>query len=684
MRIRGIIFGLWCAAVLALASAQQQVEFPLDYYSFAEVAQRMSVDGRRVDCARDLRQRLALIHLKPRPWQQTRKLLEKGLDVRFRKISDAENRWILERNPQTLRTERRRRERLANFLDKEISKDLRVTQILLDKSIPPEKALEMVAELSPENQPSEEELQRALLFVKMVREMPFEAALRSWRAYKRLAQLLAQRPDENTPPPALTEQMLATLGFSAAELQWAEAVAAGNEERWTPLLDRPLPSENPTLRKAEVLRSLGSFVDEYISAHLADTLLRQLQPPLRAQEAIEQGIITRAYDLAVPPELAAWLLNDSDGTKIPLNATEPVPMRLLATAYLSQYESVSVYTIAFQPHHTPLLERHAMRETALAESLASQSALLNLQPETAQKTFQQFDPELAQAYQAAYERHQQLLKDPAVRAPIQKHTDKEAYPPYAWARTQQAEIMVEVMPRHRFAEGASKTLAEWLEQRSELYLLERHDTVWVLRPWMAFLKRVPDLPYAAIRNLFRTEGDYNAWRKFYRATTPEQARWLLALGFLHYSPLPKFALGSKWNFYSCYDLGSAWLIMAILEHLPPGQRNQLWDYDGTEPLSIPLTTLPPNAQIELVSILRHILKQWRALLEATFLADLLFLNPPAAVLENLTLERRDRAWSLVLRPMPDMPQDLFTWFDRRERIVMPEIIIIDPPDSTDP
>lgn len=69
MRIRGTFFGLWCAAVLALASAQQQVEFPLDYYSFAEIAERMSVDGRRIDCAQDLRQRLALIHLKPRAWQ---------------------------------------------------------------------------------------------------------------------------------------------------------------------------------------------------------------------------------------------------------------------------------------------------------------------------------------------------------------------------------------------------------------------------------------------------------------------------------------------------------------------------------------------------------------------------------------------------------------------------------------
>lgn len=684
MRIRGTFFGLWCAAALTFASAQQQVEFPLDYYSFVEIAQRMSVDGRRIDCACDVSQRLALIHLKPRAWQQTRELLEKGLDVRFRKISDAENRWILERNPQIVRLERQRRERLAAYLDNEISKDLRTIRILLDKSIPLEKALKMAAELSPGSQPSEEELQRALPFVKMMREMPFEAALRSWRAHKRLAQLLPQYPgeDENTPPPALTEQMLATLGFSAAELQWAEAVA-GNEEKWQLLLNgRPLPSENPALRKAEVLWALGRIVDGYISVHLADTLLRELQPPLRAQEVIEQGIAARAYNLVLSPEIAAWLLNDSDGTKIPLNATEPVPMRLLATAALNQHRFGSTYNLTFQPLNTPLLERPALHETAGTESLPSKSVLLSLAPQSAQKTFQLFDPELAQAHQAAYERHQQLLKDPAVRAPIQNRTDEEAYPPYAWARTQQAEIIVEVLPTSIFMEGLDKTLAEWLEASPEQYLLERHDTVWVLRPWMAFLRRVPDLPYAAIRNLYRTEDDYNAWREFYRATTPEQARWLLVLDY-DYPLHPKFVTSGR-MFYSGEDLGSAWLMMAILEQLPPEQRSQLWDYNGVEPLSIPLISLPPNARAELA----RILELWRDAIanKNTFLRQTLFLDSPIAVLERLALVCYSYSQFIRLSLVLDTPSDsnlMVLHSDMTlKRVSQPEIA--DPPDFTDP
>jgi hypothetical protein len=89
----------------------------------------MSTEGRRIECARDLRQRLALIHLKPRSWQQARELLENALDVRFRKISDAENRWILERDPEVVRLERQRRERLASHLDKEGAQGMRRVQV---------------------------------------------------------------------------------------------------------------------------------------------------------------------------------------------------------------------------------------------------------------------------------------------------------------------------------------------------------------------------------------------------------------------------------------------------------------------------------------------------------------------------------------------------------------------------
>ena len=624
--------GCWCAASLAIATAQQ-VEFPLDYYSFAEIAQRMSIEGRRIECARDLRQRLALIHLKPRSWQQTRELLEKALDVRFRKISDAENRWVLERDPEVVRVERQRRERLASYLDKEGFAELRLIQIFLDKTIPPEKALEMAQELDPGFTFPEEQRKEAFQLIELMRELPLESALRSWRAHKRLQQrfLNAMRSDDAAL--ALTEQSLAELGFSAAELQWAEQVAQGKDKKGQLLLGSGSESESPAQRKAQALFSLGMFAEGYLSAYSANTLLLRLQPPLRALEAIEQGVVARVYDLALPPELAAWLRNDVNGDQIPLNATDPVPTRLLATARWGQlgYD----YYLDIQP-----LDREFTGENIFTIHLPQLRKLLMLSPESAQKAFQRFDPDLAQAYQAAYECHKQLLQDPSVRAPFDNSARTLARMLYEWAQKHQAELIAEVYPEPFDSRG--KTLADWLEKSGDPYLLERHDTVWVVRHWAAFVQRVPDLPLTALRNLLRTKGEYADWRAFYQAITPGQARWLVTVGYAH---PPEVTRLSNQELYPTIDeFGKAWLITLVLEQLPPALRNQLWAYtDEQKPLTVALATLPPNARVQLAQIL----SQWRAAL-GTSGSKRLLSEDPAALVERLALYRIGTWWMFYL------------------------------------
>jgi hypothetical protein len=471
MRLWGIVIGCWCALSLGVATAQQ-VEFPLEFYSFAEIAQRMSIEGRRIECARDLRQRLALIHLKPRSWQETRELLEKALDVRFRKISDAENRWILERDPEVVRMERQRRERLANHLDKEGAQGMRVFRLLLDKSIPPEKVFEVAQEIQPDTTPSEAERQQVVTVIEMLREMPVETALRNWRAHKQLAKALAPLLDNQSEAVRLmTEKPLASYGFAKEELQWAERIAQGKDEKWTQMLgDRLQRYEHPLLKQVWALIALGDFTNSYASSWAADALMRQLQPPLRALDAIEQGVVARVYELSLPPELAAWLLNDVDGTKIPLNATEPVPLRLLVEAKWGRWGYS--YDVAIEPLELPSEMR--------IYSLPRINARLFFLPEFAYRTFQRFDPDLAQAYQAAYERHKQLLDDSSVRAPLDASARSLARTLYEWAQKNQAELIAEVLPEATFG-SQGKTLAERLKNRETPYLLERHDTVWVLR-----------------------------------------------------------------------------------------------------------------------------------------------------------------------------------------------------------
>lgn len=631
MRLWGIVLGCWCAASLSLATAQQ-VEFPLEFYSFAEIAQRMSVDERRIECARDLRQRLALIHLKPRSWQQTRELLEKALDVRFRKISDAENRWVLERDPEVARAERQRRERLANFLDKEGVQDIRRFRLLLDKSVPPEKVFESAQEIQPNRAPSEAERQQVVIMIEMLREMPVETALRNWRAYKQLAEVLVPLLDNQSEATRLlTEKPLASYGFAQEELQWAERIAQGKDEKWTQMLgDRLQRYEHPLLKQAWALIALGDFTNSYASSWAADTLMRQLQPPLRALEAIEQGVVARVYELSLPPELAAWLLNDVEGTKIPLNATEPVPLRLLVEAKWGRWGFG--YDVAIEPLEPPSEMR--------IYSLPRISARLFFLPEFAHRTFQQFDPDLAQAYQAAYERHKQLLDDPLVRAPLEDSVRTLARALYEWAQKHKAELIAEVLPETTFG-SQGKTLAERLKNRETPYLLERHDTVWVLRPWVAFVQRVPDLPLTALRDLLRSKGDYDDWRAFYRAVTPEQARWLRVWR----EEIASFTLAEELMGTSLPvdNFAHAWLVMEILEHLPSAQRDLLWSYQGVEPVAVPLATLPPNARVQLA----RILDSWRAVL-LTDKYKHLFAEDSALLVEQLVLSRSIGNWAIHL------------------------------------
>jgi hypothetical protein len=617
--------------VAGLATAQQ-VEFPLEFYSFAEIAQRMSIEGRRIECARDLRQRLALIHLKPRSWQQTRELLEKALDVRFRKISDAENRWILERDPEVVRLERQRRERLASHLDKEGAQDIRMFRLLLDKSIPPEKVFETAQEFQPDRAPSEAERQQVVTVIEMLREMPVETALRNWRAHKQLAKALAPLLDNQSEAVRLlTEKPLASYGFAQEELQWAERIAQGKDEKWTQMLgDRLQRYEHPLLKQARALIALGDFTNSYASSWAADALMRQLQPPLRALDAIEQGVVARVYELSLPPELAAWLLNDVDGTKIPLNATEPVPLRLLVEAKWGRWGYG--YDVAIEPLEPPSEMR--------IYSLPRINARLFFLPEFAYRTFQRFDPDLAQAYQAAYERHKQLLDDSSVRAPLDASARSLARTLYEWAQKHQAELIAEVLPEASYG-SQGKTLADWLEKSGDPYLLERHDTVWVVRHWAAFVQRVPDLPLTALRDLLRTKGDYADWRAFYRAITPEQARWLRVWR----EEIASFTLAEELLGTSLFvdDFAHAWLVMEILEHLPPAQRDSLWRYQGVEPVAVPLATLPPNARVQLA----RILDRWRAVL-LTDEYKHLFAEDSALLVEQLVLSRSIGNWAIHL------------------------------------
>ncbi len=649
MRPGLMILGLWCAVTVAIAAAQQ-VDFPLGYYSFPEIAQRMSIEGRRIECARELQQRLALIQLQPRPWQQARELLEVGLDVRFRKISDAENRWILERDPAIARLERQRRERLANLIDTQEPPELRMFRIIIDKTIPLEKALEQLKQLtladSPEIELDAQMIDTATGIIRMAREMPFEAALQNWRAYTRLSQQLDYQRQENRWQLTLKERSLASLGFSQAELEWAERMVKGDDPIARMLMEgQAVSSDDPVLAQATMLQFLGEMTNSYRSTWALHALKQQMRPPLRALEVIERGVVARVYEMSLPPELAAWLLNDTEGARVPIGATQPVSMRLAAIADQAFVGyGLSTRVIPLNPE-----ERQESPLSWFPEFIRS----FDFSPRAAARSFRRFDSALADAYQAARERHLKLLENPAVKVPLPapNATQDNPHPWYRWAQANRAEIIAEMYAPLRFDRARGNTLAELLESGSEPYLLERRNSVWIIRHWAAFWRRTEDLPHAALSALVRSDYDYNAWRAFYRSVTPEQARWLVVAG---YREVPDFIFPKKPNTQLSYHrLAEAWLMMAVLESLPPDQRERLWNDAEDAPTSVPLATLPPAARAQLAQIFNL----WRDALAES--GDTRWLiEESAAIVERLHLRRAVNRWWELYLPSARRYQDM--------------------------
>lgn len=129
-------------------TAEPQVSFAPGWYTFPEIAQAFSVEGRRVECAASLRQQVALVHLKPRPWSQARKLICSGLDVRFRPVR--KNHWVMERLPEVTQREARWREQFKKHLLQSAQKEIEFQTRYeggraLVRNLTPEQRQELVA-----------------------------------------------------------------------------------------------------------------------------------------------------------------------------------------------------------------------------------------------------------------------------------------------------------------------------------------------------------------------------------------------------------------------------------------------------------------------------------------------------------------------------------------------------------
>lgn len=111
---------LWWAHAMMLAFAcanSPQVEFPLGWYAYPEIAKRLSVDGRQVQCVRTLQERVALLNLQRRHWEEMVVLLEEALQVRIRRVNKEQNLWQMEPEPEVAAREKQLYQRWVQWLN---------------------------------------------------------------------------------------------------------------------------------------------------------------------------------------------------------------------------------------------------------------------------------------------------------------------------------------------------------------------------------------------------------------------------------------------------------------------------------------------------------------------------------------------------------------------------------------
>lgn len=655
--MRVFILGCTAGSLLWLTAVAQQVEFPLDYYSFEEIAQRMSVEGRQVDCARELRQRLALIHLKPRDWRQAREVLESGLDIRFRRTSETENRWILERNPDVMRQEKRWREQLAAYIERRRDRDVKLWRQLLDKDVPTDALIKTYIEehleedIVPENV-SREELEKQMRpFIEISRKMPVDLALRDWRAFQRMQQRFRQflrygthNFDENDPlghyRQLMTEHPISSFGFSQEVLDWARRVATDERDETLKSFREAMGSlgastpDDPQILQMLMLNMLGDLAQEYGEAWARDAIVGQMRPPLTALEAIEQGVVLREYVVTLTPEQLAWHLNDVEGKIVPLNSATPIQVPMIGVAQWNRYGRFSAsyeFPKALSDEAFPFKRAGNFVDTAS----------IYWEFRTPKRTLGKIDSDLLRAYEKALETHDQLASQSPVRQLVKAPLNLLA--PfveivYRWAQEQGQEVVMEVFGLQPAAHDAFKgSLVQWMKAHNLPYLLEQRNSVWIVRCWTAFVERVPDYPYAAIRDLLRSDQSYEAWRAFYRAVSLEQARWLMTdpASPLCWNPNEKPDTTPLW--FPVADLSTAWLIMMILESMPDEVRERFWNPPtDAPPPTLALVQLPLETRWRVLQMLTF----WRApILWMTQMRGRERFLPPSAWLERLRLVR---------------------------------------------
>ncbi|BCW95377.1 MAG: hypothetical protein WHS44_00440 [Fimbriimonadales bacterium] len=644
MRVCVSVVGLMAAFALA---AGQTVEFPVGYYFYEEIAQRMSVGGRRVACAPELSDSVALLRLKPREWRQARQILENTLEVRFREIGG--NRWVIERPPALVKQEQRLRRSLARAVEDSIRQNRALQQRMWSPEAPIEQVLEEASARGSQavyypTTPAQERRYRLLLAdqIALLREASLEGLMLEWRGIRRFERAIVAEfgriqtavptannsqppPDDSRQPFASQQQAIERFlakhslrdfrihpAIERLAIQHARMEQAEWSERYGDLW-----FEDYAHRRVWATYSLCGLVCSALIRYIPDALLQRLQPPLDTLQAIEQGLVARVYELDVDAEWLAFWLDDLEGAQIPLL---PPPTLRVRTLVLAQWDGtqLSYHMLLLQLESTDTFRKWIQLDSG---DVLSYDALARL--------LRDESPALEQALHQARRRHEQLLNEP-VWAQLSSDLEKFGVPfyeqLYQWAKRHDQELATELILRWYASSSLWGRLADGtMPLRMALQsgaaraqtLLDRYETVWTLRNFAAFIHRAQRVPVAALHRLAHSEGSLAESQRFYLAIDGWQAAQLHS-----FTKFRLYREGQPRKQLDCSTRVSGesvdlWLMARLWELLSETQREQLLSppesFSDVAP-AVPLRQLPAHTQRGLGELIEQwaMIQLWRA------------------------------------------------------------------------
>jgi hypothetical protein len=610
-------------ALLSLGSAlAQRVEFPLDIYSYPEIAKRLSVEGRTVTCDPTLSQKLAVIGLKPREWSEIKALLEDALEVRIAPTDKEQKRWRISRTPAVLQRERELRQRWAKVVEQRI-RDYRenlcaAMQKIIDPAIPMDEAIQSLYTFDLEEPitlnsvPSYFSrlgggIARTLRSLKIDDFLPYTHLIFKFsNDHWRFGRMIDSEKCGDFVGEFLSRHSLERYYKDTPIESWLqrmESLPPSELSEWLHISEGDLQALSPERLRYHMLRQLSTAFSWYYDGCMEGEVINRCIPDVL--QAIEQGYAVRTTQLKLPVHLAQSLLPGYESWH---GLAPNAQVEIYAISWL-QVEA-DIYTIPI--HLSPDLRFDCAHPLVYERRYGDVWNLQRGYTVWELRLQRMGDAELLAQYRRALERHKTLLQDKRFHQSFkQNDVDAETLPIWFlhWAREHEQEVIAEIFTLEESVLYSSSTIAALLEAYLEnrIYLLDHHKDVWILRNWFAFVDRAADYPLAALRDLARSGVTPDNWHRFWNTTTPRQRQWLAASRW-EGAVLEQFHSFSEEEPLFRGDLYEMMVFTLTLESLSEIDRQALLNAAPNTHVRVSLRYLPNHTRQILLEWLSHELR----------------------------------------------------------------------------